>query len=84
MKQYFIYSKNDINLAKVVTKSSKCKKIIVGAKENHIKEISRNLNNFEKTPKAYWNILNCFLNNQKIPSIPSLLVKGEIISNSSK
>lgn len=68
MKQYFIYSRNDINLEKVVTKSYKCKEIIVEAKENHIKEINKNLKSLEKAPKAYWNILNCFLNNKKIPS----------------
>lgn len=68
----------------MVNKSSKCEKIIVGAKESHIKEISKPINNFEKAPKAYWNILNCFSNNEKIHFIPSLLVNGEIISNSSR
>ena len=48
MKQYFIYSRNDINLEKVVTKSYKCKEIIVEAKENHIQEISKNLKSLEK------------------------------------
>ena len=32
-------------------------------------------------PKSYWKILNGFLNNIKIPSIPPLLVNEEIVSN---
>ena len=46
--------------------------------------MSKKLNNAETAPKIYWKILNCILSNKKIPSIPPLLVNGEIISNFSK
>ena len=32
-------------------------------------------------PKAYWSVLNKFLNNKKIPNIRPLNVNGKIISN---
>ena len=35
-------------------------------------------------PKAYWSILNIFLNNKKIPNIPPLNVNDKIISNFEK
>ena len=35
-------------------------------------------------PRAYWSILNTFLNNKKIPNIPPLNVDGKIISNFDK
>ena len=42
--------------------------------------MSKKLSNPETVPKTYWKILNCFLSNKKIPSIPPLLVNGEMIS----
>ena len=35
-------------------------------------------------PRAYWSILNTFLNNKEIPNIPPLNVEGKIISNFDK
>ena len=32
-------------------------------------------------PKTYWSILNGFLNNRKIPALPTLLVNGDIRTN---
>ena len=57
---------------------------ILAAKEKYINELSKNLSNPETEPKTYWKILNRFLSNKKIPSIPPLLVNGEMISNFSK
>ena len=42
-------------------------------KEKYITESSKKLNNPETAPKTYWKILNRFLSNKKIPSIPPLL-----------
>ena len=42
------------------------------------------LNDSITAPKTYWKIINCFLSDKKIPGIPPLLVKGEIISNFSQ
>ena len=46
--------------------------------------MSKKLNNPETAPETYWEIFNRFLSNRKIPSVPFLLVNGEMISNFSK
>ena len=69
---------------KAQTKSNECTEIILAAKEKYITELSKKLSNPETAPKTYWKILNRFLSNKKIPSIPPLLVNGEMISNFSK
>ena len=67
-------------LEKALTKSNECTKIILAAKEKYINELSKKLSNPKIAPKTYWKILNRFLSNKKIPSIPPLLVNGEMIS----
>ena len=52
--------------------------------EKYINELSKKLSNPETAPKTNWKILNLFLSNKKIPSIPPLLVNVEMISNFSK
>ena len=39
------------------------------------------LNDKRIDPKVYWALLNNFLNNIKIPSVPPILTSGEKISN---
>ena len=46
--------------------------------------MSKKLSSPKAASKTYWKILNRFLSNKKIPSIPPLLVNGEMISNFSK
>ena len=84
VKQYYKNGKKNTDLEKALTKSNKCTEIILAAKETYINELSKKLSNPEITPKTYWKILNHFLSNKKIPSIPPLLVNGEMISNFSK
>ena len=62
--------KKNTNLDKALTKSNKCTKIILAAKEKYISESSKQLSNPEIALKTYWKILNRFLSNKKIPSIP--------------
>ena len=71
-------------LKKVLTKSNKCTEIILAAKEKYINELSKKLNNPETAPETYWEIFNRFLSNKKLPSIPFLLMNGEMISSFSK
>ena len=47
----------------------------------YINELSKKLNNTEPVPKLYWKILIFFLSNKEIPSMPPLLVNGEMIPN---
>ena len=69
-------------LEKAITESNECTEIILAAKEKYINELSKKLSNPETAPETYWKILNRFL--RKIPSIPPLLVNGDMISNFSK
>ena len=84
VKRYYKNGKKNTDLEKALTKSNECNEIILAAKEKYINELSKKLSNPETTPKTYWKILNRFLSNKKIPSIPPLLVNGEMISNFSK
>ena len=58
--------------------------MIVKAKEWYINKLSKKLDDPSTMPKAYWSILNTFLNNKKIPNIPPLNVNGKITSNFEK
>ena len=53
-------------------------------KERYINTFSKKLDDPSTMPKAYWSILNTFLNNKKIPNIPLLNVNGKIILNLEK
>ena len=46
--------------------------------------MSKKLSNTETVPKACWKISNRFLSNNKITSIPPMLVNAQMISNFSK
>ena len=48
---------------------------------NYIRNKSNILNDKKTDPKKYWTILNYFLNNIKIPSIPPLFSNGKTITN---
>ena len=84
VKRYYKNGKKNTDLEKVLTKSNECTEFILAAEEKYINELSKKLSNPETAPKTYRKILNRFLSNKKIPSIPPLLVNGEMISNFSK
>ena len=84
VKRYYKNGNKNTDLEKALTKSNECTEIIVATNENYINELSKKLSNPETAPKTYWKILNRFLSNKKIPSIPPLLVNREMISNFSK
>ena len=46
-----------------------------------IRKKSNALNDKNSDPKVYWTILNNILHNIKVPSIPSILVSGKVITN---
>ena len=47
----------------------------------YIQKKSNTLNDKKTDPKVYWTILNNFLNNIKIPSIPPILASGKTITS---
>ena len=58
--------------------------LILDAKERYVRCMSSKLNDPLTAPKTYWSILSRFLNNKEIPTIPPLLVNGDIITNFSE
>ena len=61
--------------------SKKCTEINLGAKNEYMLRMSKKLNDPSTAPKSYWSILNWFLNNKKIPSIPPIFHKDKVISD---
>ena len=65
----------------VVTKFSA--NLILDAKTRYHSCLGNKLNNPQLGPKAYWSILNKFLDKKKIPLIPPLLFNNSFITNTS-
>ena len=61
--------------------SSECSNLIINAKMGYIQKKSNALNDKNTDPKLCWTILNNFLNNIKISSIPAILASGKTITN---
>ena len=76
--------KKNTDWEKALTKSNECTEIILAVKEKYINVLGKKLSNPETAPKTYWKTLNHFVSNKKIPSIPALLVNGEMVPNFSK
>ena len=54
------------------------------AKERCATKLSKELDDPSTITKAYWPILNTWLNNTQIPIVPLLNVNGKVISNFDK
>ena len=65
----------------LTAKSNECPNMILEAKERYTNKLNKKLDDPSTRAKAYWPILNTFLNSKKIPNIPPLKVSGRIISN---
>ena len=70
---------SDYNL--LLSHSKKCAEMILSAKNEYISRMCKKLNNPSTAPKSSWSILNWFLNNKKIPSIPPIFHNGKVISD---
>ena len=62
----------------------KCTKLMVEAKGKHLAKLISKLDNRDTAPKTYWSIINRFLNNKKIPTIPPVFFEGKLISDFEK
>ena len=61
--------------------SRECSNLILNSKMSYIKNKINILNDKKTGPKVYWTILNYFLNNIKISSIPPIFANSKTISN---
>ena len=55
--------------------------LIIESKERLIAKMSAKLDNPKTVLKTYWSIINKFLNNEKAPILPPVLVNGELVSD---
>ena len=55
--------------------------LIANAKESYYKNEGKKLLDPSLGPKKYWSILNSFLGNKKMPTIPPLFDNGEIVTD---
>ena len=80
-KRYYVNGQvqSDYNLLQ--SHSKKCTEMILSAKNEYMLRMSKKLNDPSTAPKSYWSILNWFLNNKKITSIPPIFHKGKVISD---
>ena len=68
-----------ITYCKVIVK--KCTEMILSAKNERMLRMSKKINHPSTSPKSYWSVLNWFLNNKNIPSIPLIFHNGKVISD---
>ena len=80
-KKYYKYDQVKSYLDELQEKTDECTALILDAKGKYVRCMSNKYNDPLAAPKTYWSILNCFLNNRKIPAIPPLHVNGDIITN---
>ena len=59
-------------------------KLIAEEKGKHLANLSSKSGNPDTAPKAYWSVINKFLNNIKMPIIPPAFSEGKIISDFQK
>ena len=50
-------------------------------KDTYYSDLSTKLVNQKSNPKIYWSVLKTFLNNKKIPFIPSLFHENKLVTN---
>ena len=60
---------------------SKLNSLIEESKHKYHARLSKKLSDPATSPKPYWSILKTFLNNKKIPCIPSLLYENKFITD---
>ena len=72
------------NFDQLISHSNECTEMILSAQNKYMLKMSKKLNDPSTAPTFYWSILNWFLNNKKIPSIPPIFHNGKVIQNIKK
>ena len=54
---------------------------VTNSKLAYYRRIASKLNDPNSAPKTYWSILKSFVNGKKIPLIPPILVKDQLVAN---
>ena len=77
-KRYYINNQVECDYNLLLNHSKNCREMIPSAKNEYVRT-SKKLNP-SVTPKSYWSILNWFLKNKKITSIPPIFHNDKVIS----
>ena len=81
VKSFYRNGQRKVDHDKVLEKSEQCTKQILEAKKNYILKMNKKLADSNTSSKSYWTILTRLLYNKKLPTIPPLLVDGEMVSD---
>ena len=82
-KRYYSNA-NEENKNLLPAKSIECSNMIVEDKERYTAKLNKKSDDPSTMQKAYWSILNTFLNNKVIADIPRLELNSKSISSSDK
>ena len=78
----YVKNKYDLGYKQLLhNKTVETSNLIANAKENYYKNEGKKLLDPSLGPKRYWSILNSFLGNKRMPTIPPLSDNGEIVTD---
>ena len=80
LKKYYA-NPSMVNKEELNSYSKCCTEIITDAKDKFLNRLSVKLDDPYTSAKSYWSIINNFLKNKKIPTIPPLSFNGPLISD---
>ena len=78
----YVKNKYDVGFKQLLNnKMIETSNLIANAKEKYYKNEGNKLLDPTLGPKKYWSILNSFLGNKKMPTIPPLFENGEVVTD---
>ena len=80
-KNYLKNNKTNHSFATFQSFQSQLSLLIVNLKNKYYSKVAKKLLDPSTSPKTYWSILKTFLNNKKIPVIPSILHDKKYITD---
>ena len=80
-KKYISGGQEEDDKIKLTDATNNVSELITTAKESYFEKLGHKLNDPRTSSKTYWSILKRFLNKQKIPEIPPLLVDNEFVTD---
>ena len=84
LRTYRAYRKNSNNIQlcnNFRSLQQRLRDLIDNSKQKYFLRLSQKLTTIQKTTKAYWTLLEIFLNNRKIPVIPTLFLNNKFITD---
>lgn len=83
-KNYGKYKTNIQLLSKLNFLREQLNGLITKSKKNYYERMANKPNNLQRNSRPCWSLLNCFLNNKKIPLISPLLQENKFVPDFSE